>query len=356
MTLKISRITFELKIPNIDKLENFCSPEIVLQGVPWRVLVGKELQNELHGTKQWLAIYLHCIKDDPSLDWSYAAVSSFKLKSFNSDQRSVECHVQPFIFDRMELGFGTGSFIEWNDLFNAKKGFVNDNTIKMDVTIEVDDPSDANKSEMIFKHAHIHDNKFRLSVSNVQNLMAVRSPVFTSKKMRWYLTVCKDHSSNLAVRLHSNSDASCKKTILVRVVSTQKNRSIQQVKSANIPPGGILSTTKLISWETLFKTQNGYVNNNTVLIEVEIHSENFSLNNRSSDIRAVDCVKDDDHVLKMECAICLERIDRQDVTSLLCGHLFCSKCIKYSLQQYKVCPLCKAPVSANHLRRIYLPL
>lgn len=353
MTLKISRITFELKIPNIDKLENFCSPEIILNGVPWKVLVGKEL----HGTKEWLAIYLHCIKEDPSSDWSYAAVSSFKLKSFSSDQQSVECHVQPFIFDRMQLGFGTGSFIEWNDLFNAKKCFVNSSTIKMDITIEVDDPNDVNKSEMIFKHAHIHHNKFRLCIKNIQNLMAVRSPVFTLKKMSWYLTVCKDHSSNLVVRLHSNSDAMCKKTILVGVVATQKNgRSIQQVKSANIPPGGILSTTKLISWETLFKTQNEYVKNNSLLIKIEIHSGNFSLNNTSSDSIAVERVKDNDQVLKLECAICLERIDRQDVTSLLCGHLFCAKCIKYSLQEYKVCPLCKASVSANHLRRIYLPL
>ncbi|XP_055298588.1 uncharacterized protein LOC129566563 [Sitodiplosis mosellana] len=353
MALKISQITFELKIPNINKLENFCSPEVIIQSVPWKILVGKEL----HGTKQWLAIYLHCIKEDLSPDWSYAAISSFKLKPFGGDQRSVECHVQPFIFDRMDLGFGTGTFVEWNDVFDPKKNFVKNNMIKMDITIEVADPSDVNKSELIFEHAqnNFYFSKFRLNVTNIQNLMAVRSPSFTLQKVPWYLTVCKDHSSNLVVRLHSNSEISWKKRMVVRLVSTQKcRRSIQQVKSVNVPPGGILSTTKFVSLNKLLTAQNGFVNNNSILIEVEIISEVFSSNDRSLDIRTVESVKGDDHVW-MECAICLERMDNQEVSSLLCGHLFCSKCIKYSLEECKVCPLCKAPVNLYELRRVYLP-
>lgn len=353
MALKISEMTFELKIPNISKLQNFCSPEVIIQEVPWRILVGKELHEE----KQWLAIYLHCMTKDSSRTWSYAAVSSFKLKSFGEDQKSIQRHVQPFIFDRAELGFGTGSFIEWNDLLNPKKSFVNDDMIKVDITIEVDDPSDNKKSELVFENVHnnCNHNKFRLNITNLQNLMTVRSPIFALQKQPWSLTVCKDHSSNLVIRLHSNSEISCKKRMLVRLLSLHK-RSIQQIKSENVPPGGILTTTKLISWEELLKAKNGFVKDNSVSIEVEITSEEFNSNYTSVEIRAINSSISEEPTLRLECAICLEKIEDQEVSSILCGHLFCSKCIKYSLKKCKLCPLCKAPVTLNHLRRVYLPL
>lgn len=353
MALKISQMTFELKIPNISKLENFCSPEVIIQEIPWRILVGKEL----HGSKQWLAIYLHCMTKDSSQNWSYAAVSSFKLKSFGENQKPVQRHIQPFIFDRTELGFGTGSFIEWNDLFNPRRSFIKDDMIKVDITIEVDDSSDNKKSELAFENVHNNCNhsKFRLNITNLQNLMAVRSPIFALQKLPWFLTVCKDHSPYLVVRLHSNSEVLCKKRMLVRLLSLHK-RSVQQIKSENVTPGGILSTKKLISWEELLKAKNGFVKDNLVSIEVEITSEEFSSNYTPAEIRTINSVIAEEPALRLECAICLERIENQEVSSILCGHLFCSKCIEYSLKKCKFCPLCKAPVTLNHLRRVYLPL
>lgn len=346
-------MTFELKIPDISKLENFCSPEVIIQEIPWRILVGREL----HGSKQWLAIYLHCMSKDSSQNWSYTAVSSFKLKSFGENQKSVQRHVQPFLFDQTELGFGTGSFIEWNDLFNPKKSFVKDDMIKVDITIEVEDPSDNKKSELVFENVHNNCNhsKFRLNITNPQNLMAVRSPVFALQKQPWFLTVCKDHSSNLVVRLHSNSEVSCKKRMLVRLVSLHK-RSVQQIKSENVSPGGILSTSKFISWDELLKVKNGFFKDNLVSIEVEITSKEFSSNCTSTEIRAINSVIAEEPALRLKCAICLERIENQEVSSILCGHLFCSKCIKYSIKKCKLCPMCKTQVTLNHLRRVYLPL
>lgn len=275
MALTISQITFEMKVPNISKLENFYSTEFFIQEVPWRIVVGKEL----HGAKQWLGIYLHCMEKVSSANWSYAAVSSFKLKSFNENQKVVQRHVQPFIFDRTELGFGTGTFIEWNDLINLKNSFVKDDIIKIDITIKVDDPSDNNKSELLFEMVHNSNclSKFQLNVTNIQHLMAVRSPLFEMQHLPWYFTVCKDHSSNLVVRLHSNSVVSCKKRMLVKLVSNQKfKKSVQQIKSENIQPGGILATIQFISWDCLLKPQNGFVNNNCVSIVVEIKTENFN--------------------------------------------------------------------------------
>lgn len=354
MALNYSQITFELRIPDLSKLENFCSPEVIIQKIPWRILVGKEQ----HGTKQWLAIYLHCLKKDKTADWSYAAVSSFKLKSFR-DGKAVQRHVQPFIFDRSELGFGTGSFIGWNDLINHKNGFVKDDTIKMDITIEVADPSDKTKSELIIENAHVSSSthKFRLNVTNIQNLLAVRSQLFSMQKQPWYFTVCRDHSSNLVVRLHSSGELSCRKRMLVRLMSTQKiKKSVHQIKSEDVQPGGIISTTKLIPLDDLLKPKNQFLKNNTVSIEVEITTESTVSNYKYLEVAKSNVLKAEEAVLRMECAICLDRIEQQEVSSILCGHLFCSKCINHTLKEYKVCPLCKTPVNSSQLRRIYLPL
>jgi hypothetical protein len=51
---------------------------------------------------------------------------------------------------------------------------------------------------------------------------------------------------------------------------------------------------------------------------------------------------------KVECAVCLETYDGGDkVTTLMCGHKFCSKCIlnhMHRLGEYAACPLCRRNV------------
>ena len=51
---------------------------------------------------------------------------------------------------------------------------------------------------------------------------------------------------------------------------------------------------------------------------------------------------------KVECAVCLETYDGNDkVTTLMCGHKFCSKCIFQHIQRLEgntCCPLCRRNV------------
>ncbi|KAH8102245.1 hypothetical protein BXZ70DRAFT_63462 [Cristinia sonorae] len=52
------------------------------------------------------------------------------------------------------------------------------------------------------------------------------------------------------------------------------------------------------------------------------------------------------------CPLCLEAPKSTSVTH--CGHVFCTSCIVRSLKHKKLCPVCREPAAASHLRRLFL--
>ena len=94
-------------------------------------------------------------------------------------------------------------------MIDTKKGYIKNETVNLEISIEVADPNDENKSELTFENIGPGCEadcmrKFRLSVVNIGNLIAVRSPIFIMQKLPWNLTVFKSHSfNNLSVRLES---------------------------------------------------------------------------------------------------------------------------------------------------------
>ncbi|RZR75851.1 hypothetical protein BHM03_00000397 [Ensete ventricosum] len=42
-------------------------------------------------------------------------------------------------------------------------------------------------------------------------------------------------------------------------------------------------------------------------------------------------------------------------SSTICGHIFCSSCIKASVKSHKKCPTCQRKLSMSNFHRVYLP-
>ena len=88
-------------------------------------------------------------------------------------------------------------------MIDTKKGYIKNETVNLEISIEVAE------SELTFENIGPGCEadcmrKFRLSVVNIGNLIAVRSPIFIMQKLPWNLTVFKSHSfNNLSVRLES---------------------------------------------------------------------------------------------------------------------------------------------------------
>lgn len=185
--------------------------------------------------------------------------------------------------------------------------------------------------------------RFRLTVTNIQNLTTVRSPDFKLGVIMWSLILFRN-DSNLGIYLHGNK--SCKIEMLVQLNSIDNNHLnfIQRRKqSQKIPAHGGLYINDLIRWDDLLKPENKFCHNNCIEIEVEIHGETCS---KDVEIQSI----------KLECAICRDGIESQEISAAPCGHLFCSECIKQSLLECAKCPQCETSASVKDLRRIILPM
>jgi len=54
-----------------------------------------------------------------------------------------------------------------------------------------------------------------------------------------------------------------------------------------------------------------------------------------------------------ECPVCME--EQSHLSSMPCGHLFCTSCIRAALQANERCPICCSSARETDLRRIFLP-
>lgn len=184
--------------------------------------------------------------------------------------------------------------------------------------------------------------------------MAVKTPSFIIQNMPWYLTIYKSYSDHLEARLSMNGAQSCTRTILIKLISIQDpKKSIVRIEAKRFSPFSNLSIEQLMSWRNLMKPENGFVHHDSVKIEVDIVTDyNIqTINNfKESNVTA------QRKVLRMECVICMESIENQDLSFVPCGHLFCTPCITRSLEEIGVCPLCIEPARVRDLRRAFLPL
>lgn len=188
--------------------------------------------------------------------------------------------------------------------------------------------------------------KFHLTVTNVRNLKSVRSPDFKLGHIIWSLIVFRN-SSNLAIYLHGNK--SCEIEIIVQLNATDGNHvnSIERQQVQKIDDNGGVYLNDIIPWDKLLDPENKYVHNNSIEIQVEIKGETCGgACSHHSEINPV----------KLECPICREGIEWQEISSVPCGHVFCLECIKQTLLECEQCPECQAPTSMSDLRHIILPM
>lgn len=172
----------------------------------------------------------------------------------------------------------------------------------------------------------------RLTIGNVAKLMFLQSPDFTLGNSTWSVKVFRENPNRLGISFLGNR--SCKLIIMISLLGTTK--PIRHVCNTKATESFIIK--ELTSWEELLKNENGFIHDDSIIIEIKI---SMHLNVKP---------------LRMICFICSEGIDRQAMSSLSCGHLFCSKCIRESLDEKKYCPICHQPATLKDLRRTILPV
>lgn len=355
MTGSISEMDFKLKISNTSKLDQFFSPAFLMQGCQWKVKIEK---NHSKGDTS-LAVYLYCENKTTSKNWSAVASAIFKLVPFESNEDPLERHTSHYVFDQNNTNIGYSNFIEWDKLFNVNNFYVQNDTINMHIKIEVADPNERNKSILNCEKIDTcceNDcvTTYRLTVTNIKSFLAIRSRKILLRKLPWYFIVHKNGTGQLSVRLEflpSRREISCKSKVTVKLISSKKKvKIIEKVEEKTLKRLNNIICNP-VSWDELLDPENGYVNNNSIVIEVEVKTskpEGVSPNDQNSSSNGIS--------KKLDCAICFEPMDKQEISSTLCGHLFCTACITGAINSRSACPSCRAAITLADLRRVYLQL
>lgn len=362
MALKISKITFNHQISDINELVDEYTSEFMLQGVPWVIRFCKD---SIDGV-DWFGFYLYCSKDDKSRDWSYTATSACKIVPFDRKLKPKEIFVSPSIFNSISDNWGEK--IKWRELFDG--GFVQNDAINLEIQVDVADPNDEHKSVLKFIELDKCCNesgfaKFQLTVSNVDALVAVRSPEFTMRNMPWNITIFKHQENQLThlgiilIPLNESTDVSCDVTAsFVLVSSLGETKCIKMERKKMMTSIDTMEIEQFVPWDQLLdENANGFVVNNEITFEVEIKTmKPVGLMANTRKRPASGGSSQQAKLVNLHCTICHGSISRQEVSSLPCSHLFCSKCVRNSLKRQKHCPLCGAAAFLKDLRKISLPM
>lgn len=352
----------KMEIPEISKLNEIWSPKILIHGIPWKVQVCKEETEK----RRSLGVYLVCREKDKSPVWPLWGSASFKLVPFSDKVKPVECHCSPFVFDNSTGGFGDQ--FEWDAMFDKTNSFVENDTINLEIHVKAENPNDPKRSGLNFKCIHkCCDNgnlaTYRLTVTNIVNMMAVRSPKFKLCGLSWNVLISNEHPSYLGVALQLEEDTgnvSCNVAISIRLVSSKNDvHPIEKCDTRQYYHSMDFNAVKVVSLDELMKSKSGFVNENSIILEIELNADKPVIDDTSDLPNAkrakLNLTKGAKSVL-MECAVCLECIDNQDLASTQCGHLFCFECIEKEATNRGKCPTCTTPVQKNNLRQLYLPV
>lgn len=354
----------QITIAQVSKLDSVFTSEVVIHGIPWKVQV---LKDEVDDENQpSLAVRLICANRDKSLKWSISGAITCKLLPFSDDLDALECRVKPDVFDHVRLyGIGFYECIKWDDLFDENNKYVKDDTIKMEIKIDAENLNDPNRSGVKFQN--ISKSRldgclaiYRLTITNVSNLMAIRSPRFGLRGLFWNITVGKNSSTNnLFAHLdfeESMKEISCDVTWIVKLMSSKKNvEPIGEPQTEELLSSDYLIMDCVAPWNLIFKPENGFVNNDSIVLEIEIKTGEPNDPANTTKRPRID-PKNETISPKMECPICFENIDGQDLSVTPCGHLFCLACITNAVTGRAVCPTCNKAVRLKSLRRLFLPM
>ena len=259
------------------------------------------------------------------------------------------------------------SVFSW-DLFDNTNHYMQNDTIKLDIKIGMADPDEQDKSELVLEEtgkscAEGCSTTYRLTVSKIENLMAVRSAPFTLRKEPWHFLVLKNpQSGQLGIRLDCKSASKtfpCDVKMSIKLVSMKSDgNSIEQEKiQQRMTRLDKMVIYNFVSWDELRNPNNGFVNNNSIVIEVEIKSQmsggmmSSATKRKATRPSAIEAKR-----FELACKICSKRFENQSVSTTNCGHLFCTGCITNEIAAHKECPTCKTGLCRSQVRRAHLPL
>lgn len=335
----ISEIEFIITLDDLKNFDSFKSNIFHVCGNPWMIAVHKI------GETLWLSL-ISKIEDEPE-NWTIVTSGSAILIPSNDLIEPIKRHFSPGVFyhgNRLQKAL----VYPWA-LMDPEHGFVTNDTCQLKIKVKstpllVPLQHDWLKIESIQNcYDNNLDKKFRMTVKLYDDFIGICSPELAVNNSKCRISITKisiKKMIRIELREIMESDFQLEqRTMTCSLISFNPQKKLLQ------KPINTRAPLDLITWDELIKPLNHYIQNNSIVLEI-------TFKGKATKRRACD-VDDDDMCV---CTICYEKLKDLAVSSLLCGHIFCTPCIKRSIQQRKKCPTCNRYTNARQIRKVFLPI
>ncbi|KAF5306235.1 hypothetical protein FQA39_LY08933 [Lamprigera yunnana] len=138
-----SEATFCFKLTQFSKLKDAVfSPTCYIRNLPWKIKVLSRyriIQNR--GVQKSLGFFLQCNGESDSSSWSCNAVAELRLLSVKSDTEAFTKKIE-HLFCSKKNYCGYNNFMAWSDVLDMEKGYIQNDTITLEVHVVADAPHD----------------------------------------------------------------------------------------------------------------------------------------------------------------------------------------------------------------------
>ncbi|XP_017767859.1 PREDICTED: ubiquitin carboxyl-terminal hydrolase 7 isoform X1 [Nicrophorus vespilloides] len=137
-----SEATFCFSVPQFSKLkDSVLSPPCYVRNLPWKIMVmprTSHAQERTPATRS-LGFFLQCNAESESSSWSCYANADLRLLSVRPDVEPFSRKIQHLFYSK-ENDWGFSHFMGWNDVLDADKGYIKEDTITLEVHVTADAP------------------------------------------------------------------------------------------------------------------------------------------------------------------------------------------------------------------------
>ncbi|XP_037723388.1 ubiquitin carboxyl-terminal hydrolase 7 isoform X1 [Drosophila subpulchrella] len=216
-----SETTFSFTVENVGQLKSQrLSPPVYVRMLPWKIMV---IPND-----RALGFFLQCNGENDSPTWSCNAIAELRLKCHKPDAQPFTRARIKHLFYSKENDYGYSNFITWQELQDADKNYVHNNSITLEVHVIADAP-----------HGVLWDSKKHTGYVGLKNQGA--TCYMNSLLQTLYFT----NSLRLSVyRIPTEADDSTKS------VGLSLQRVFHELQFGDRPVG-TKKLTKSFGWETL---------------------------------------------------------------------------------------------------------
>lgn len=356
----IEEIKFKIKLNQIKRFQSFRSKVFFVRGNSWTVEIRKE-KDELR-----LSLRSEC-NDIPENRVIIAHLTA-KLHSFRFEKDAHQMYMSPCPFHSNFRNWKALQSISWNRLTDLENGFIKNDSCQIEIQVKATPMLNLiNDKWILFKQDKLcsestFKSKYFITIKKIDEFFGICTPTFIVNDLTWQIELFRNENPlidpSLHIRLYNMADrdelrAKHKVKVSLKLISYDLNAEDVKYETTSEYDRTIRSNLwTIISWNDLINPKNKFLNNDEFTVEFTIEvEETETLEAPAKKFKFTN--GQHDRSMEVICGICLDNLFDHSVSSLSCGHMFCTQCIEKALQQKYRCPTCNQWAIPIHLRSMY---